>query len=88
MSTGATLYPVANLTITVDDELLKRARIRALELDTSVSAVLREHLGAFVADERDVSTRNCLLELSASSAGGPPHVQRSWTREELYTERR
>ena len=31
---------MANLTISVDGEVLKRARIRALEEDTSVNAVL------------------------------------------------
>lgn len=35
---------MANLTITVDEQLLKRARIKALENDTSVNALLREYL--------------------------------------------
>ena len=35
---------MANLTITVDDHLLKRARLRALEQGTSVHALLREYL--------------------------------------------
>ncbi len=30
---------MANLTITIDDELLKRARIRAIEQGTSVSSI-------------------------------------------------
>ena len=36
-----------NLTITVEPDVLKRARVRAIEDDTSVSAVLREHLVAY-----------------------------------------
>ena len=36
-----------NLTITVDSDLLKRARIRALQEDTSVDAVLRRFLEAY-----------------------------------------
>ena len=35
------------LTITVDADVLKRARVRAIEEDTSVSAVLRERLAAY-----------------------------------------
>lgn len=35
---------MANLTIVVDDGTLKKARMRALEEDTSVNAVLREYL--------------------------------------------
>jgi predicted HicB family RNase H-like nuclease len=33
-----------NLTITVDDEVLRRARIRALQQGTSVNVLLREFL--------------------------------------------
>lgn len=47
---------MANLTITIDDELLKRAQRRALELNTSVSALLREYLEAF-AGGRSISRR-------------------------------
>lgn len=38
---------MANLTIAVDDDLLRRARIRALEQGTSVNALLRDYLEAF-----------------------------------------
>ena len=33
---------MTNLTITVDDEVLKRARLRALQEDTSVNALLKD----------------------------------------------
>ncbi len=35
---------VKNITVTVDDETYRRARIRAAELDTSVSALVRRYL--------------------------------------------
>ena len=38
---------MANLTITVDDQDLKKARLRALEQGTSVSAVLRQYLAQY-----------------------------------------
>ena len=38
---------MANLTITVDEQVLKRARIRALEDDTSVNALLRDYLEVY-----------------------------------------
>ena len=34
-----------NITVSVDDVTYRRARIRAAELDTSVSALVREYLG-------------------------------------------
>ncbi len=78
---------MTNLTIVVNEETLKKARIRALEEGTSVNAVLREYLEAYagVRRERQEAGRK-LLELAKSSAmssggKGPPK------REELYEER-
>ncbi|MBM3686893.1 MAG: hypothetical protein FJW85_07835 [Actinobacteria bacterium] len=51
---------MTNLTITVDEETLRRARIRALEEGSSVNAVLREYLSRYAEDrgraERPVHT--------------------------------
>lgn len=35
---------VKNITVTLDDETYRRARIRAAELDTSVSALVKRYL--------------------------------------------
>ena len=42
-----------NITVTVDDETYRRARIRAAERDTSVSALVKAFLTALVANESD-----------------------------------
>lgn len=78
---------MTNLTIVVDEQTLKRARIRALEEDTSVNAVLREYLEGYagVRREREEAGRK-LLELarnSSMSSGGEGLPER----EELYEER-
>ena len=39
---------MANLTISIDDDLLRRARIRAAERGTSVNAVLRLYLTEWI----------------------------------------
>ena len=78
---------MANLTITVDEGTLKQARMRALEEDTSVNAVLREYLEGYAGrrQERLEAGRRILEAASnsrASSVGkGLPR------REELYEER-
>jgi hypothetical protein len=36
--------PVKNITVTLDDETYRRARIRAAELETSVSALVKRYL--------------------------------------------
>ncbi len=62
---------MTNLTITVDEQTLKKARMRALEEGTSVNAVLREHLETYagVRRERREAGRK-LLELSRNSGAG------------------
>lgn len=72
-----------NLTITVDKEVLKRARIRALEQDTSVNAVLREFLNSYAGasgTKREAVDRLVGLSRDASSGRGDS----AWTREELH----
>ena len=44
---------MANLTITVDEETVKRARMRALEEGTSVNAVLRDYLEDYAGVRRE-----------------------------------
>lgn len=74
---------MANLTLVVDDEVLRKARIRALEQGTSVNAVLRGYLEAYsgTAQLREASLQD-LLQLSRvarSSRGG-----RTWARDDLH----
>lgn len=42
-----------NITVTVKDELYHRARVRAAELRTTVSALVREHLERLTEEESD-----------------------------------
>lgn len=74
---------MANLTITLDEELLRRARMRALEQDTSVNALLRDYLEAYAATGTtwDQST-DAILQLSARSRSA--RGDRRWTRDELH----
>jgi len=74
---------VSNLTITVPEDLLRRARIRALEQGTSVNAVLREYLAAYGGAQE--STRRAvgtILELSKRA--GSRRGRKRWTRDDLH----
>jgi plasmid stability protein len=83
--------PVANLTISVDDDVLKRARIRALEHGTSVNAVLAEYLRAF-AGQSETQRRavQSLLGVAAENTrrGGRARAKqrggRRWKRDDLH----
>ena len=71
-----------NLTITVDDELLKRARIRALEENTSVNAVLRKFLESYADTTRQRRAVDRLLQLSQTARAKRGRAR--WTRDELH----
>lgn len=77
---------MANLTITVPDDVLKRARIRAAEQDTSVNAVLRDELIRFAGPDGAKSAVDELLEFLAEPIGSSDGAY-TWSREELWAER-
>ena len=74
---------MANLTITVDDALLRRARMRALEQGTSVNALLREYLVAY-AGSAQVQERALADLLALSTAATSRRGAATWTRNELH----
>ncbi len=75
---------MANLTITVDDELLKKARIRALEQGTSVNALLREYLMAYAGHNEMQEAIAAFLEIAKNSPAGSGPQGRTWTRDDAH----
>jgi plasmid stability protein len=73
---------MANLTITLDDDLLKKARIRAAELGVSVNAVLRDYLAAWAGATDRPRAVDSLLTRSKKARSG--RGNRRWTRDELH----
>ena len=87
-----------NITVSVDEQTHRLARIRAAELDTSVSALVRDYLKSLVADrggtvasgpsvEAEVERRRRMLrevieEITAN--GGGLRMTDNLSREELY----
>jgi len=51
-----------NITVSVDAEVYRRARVRAAELETSVSAVVRGFLNEFAGEESDFERRKKLQD--------------------------
>ena len=74
---------MANLTITVDDEILRRARVRATEQDTSVNSILRDYLEAYAAAGQTwEQVTETILRLSTQAQSGRGDMR--WTRDELH----
>lgn len=75
---------MANLTITVGDDVLRRARIRALDRGTSVNQLLREYLEAVAGTQRQSDAMKDLLAMAARSDAGSGPGGRRWTREDAH----
>lgn len=74
---------MANLTIAIDDAVLRRARIRAIEQGTSVNAVLRDYLTDYAKMRaRQEKAVKDLLRLSQRAKAR--RGTRRWTRDELH----
>ncbi len=56
-----------NITVSIDDDLYRKARVRAAELDTSVSAVVRGFLTEFAGEETDYDRRKRLEQATLRS---------------------
>lgn len=75
---------MANLTVTVDEQVLKRARIKALERGTSVNAVVGEYLERYAGAGATASALREFLELAAQTKAGSGPAGRTWRRDDLY----
>lgn len=75
---------MTNLTLTIDDDILRRARIRALELGTSVNALVREYLGQVAGRSTAAEGIAEFLDATRGSGAGSGGEGRTWTRDDLY----
>lgn len=79
----ATLATIADLTLSIDDGTLRRARERAAANGTSVNQLVRDYLERLVTPG-DSAARSRILALAdgASSSSGPEG--RTWHRDSLH----
>ena len=74
---------MTNVTLSIDEENLRQARILALQEGTSLNAVIREFITEYITDHKHYQqiTGRILeqAEQSRYNSGG-----RKWTREELH----
>jgi hypothetical protein len=75
---------VANLTLTIDDDTLRAARIRALEQGTSVNALVREYLSSYAGMSGAREAIAAFLDRAERSSASSGASGRTWTRDELY----
>jgi hypothetical protein len=74
---------MANLTIAVDEEVLRQARLRALAQGTSVNAILADYLKSYAdLHARQEEASRALVRLSREAKSG--HGRKKWSRDELH----
>ena len=76
-------WPV-NLTLSIDDDLLREARKTAVEIDTTVNSLVREYLREFVrkkAEEKELFLREWEQLMDANPVN---MTEKSWSRDELH----
>lgn len=80
---------MANLTIVIDDDTLRRARIRAIERGESVNQYLAQRLREYADEsgERDRRRKAAQRFVDLSREIGGSSGGLGWSREELYAER-
>lgn len=78
---------MANLTVTIEDELLQKARERAVAEKTSVNALVREYLTRYV-EEQEAARREKALRAIALMDDIATRLkfegEITWKREDLY----
>ncbi|MFZ4586011.1 MAG: DUF6364 family protein [Acidimicrobiia bacterium] len=82
-----------NLTLQVDEEVIRRAKVIAAQRDTSLSGLVSQ-LVAAADDERSAASRRAhqawrkqMRVLRERNAGRVAPAPRDWTREDIYEER-
>lgn len=74
---------MTNLTLTIDETLLRKARIKALERGTSVNAMVREFIEKTVAEDAPELTRAQQF-MQIVEQGKFASTEPRMTREEMY----
>ena len=75
---------MANLTLSIDSDLLKKSRKIAIDKDTSVNALVREFLEGLVRREI-ITTDDVIIQLKDLYEKTSVQIDKiRWTREELH----
>lgn len=75
---------MGNLTLTIDDAVLLRARRRALEHGTSVNAVVRDYLESFAGGDESAAAGRALVALAERASGSSGRGGRRWSRADAH----
>ena len=75
---------MSNITLSIDDQIVKKVRKLALERNTSLTALIRENLQQLAARE-DLRTQEIIDQMKSLYGESTTTIgEKTWTREDLY----
>ena len=75
---------MSNITISLDDDILKKAKKIAIDRDTSFNGLVRDYINELV-DKEERSRHLMIEELDSLFAGSSALIgHKTWTRDELH----
>lgn len=75
---------MTNLTLAVDEETLRKARIRAIQRGTSVNSLIRNYLERLAGESQASAGIADFLDAVSGAGASSGTEGRAWTRDELY----
>lgn len=78
---------MANVTLVLDEDTLRKARIYALEHDSSLNALVREYLETLVGEDRSIDAGRRLVALAKRTRASSGPDGRTWSRDDLHEDR-
>lgn len=75
---------MTNLTLVIDEQVLRRARIRAMEQGTSVNALVREYIARLAGQSDAAEGVAEFLRIVSGADAGSGSRGRNWSRDELH----
>lgn len=75
---------MANLTLAIDDDTLRRARARAAERGTSVNAVIRDLLEQYAGPSVAASAVQAMFDIADGAGASVGEGGITWSRDELH----
>lgn len=88
LSCATLIHMTRNITLSIDEEVVRAVRIYAAKRDTSLNALVREYLGKLASQEEESQeqrrerARKELLRLAKRSNAVVGEI--TWSREDLY----
>lgn len=75
---------MTNLTLAVDEHVLRRARIRAMQQGTSVNALVRDYITRLAGESEAGEGVTQFLQIVTGAGASSGSRGRSWNRDDLH----